>query len=112
MDSKLMILAILNGSLNPPAVVANQAEDEAVARKPRPASEENWQSSVKPNTSLPISIRRAASAQKLRLPPFPAIPGKLTFLRSVSARKSLIATEAIRSGHRKFIPSQKSASFE
>lgn len=39
MDSKLMIFAILNGSLNPPAVVGNQAEDEVAARKRRPASE-------------------------------------------------------------------------
>ena len=41
----------------------------------------------------------------------PTRPGKLAFSRSVSARKSLIATEAIRCGHRKFTPSQKSASF-
>ncbi len=38
MDSKLMIFAILNGSLNPPATVGNQAEDEAIARNRRPAS--------------------------------------------------------------------------
>jgi hypothetical protein len=36
MDSRLMIFAILNGSLNPPTGVGNQAEDEAVARKRRP----------------------------------------------------------------------------
>ncbi len=67
---------------------------------------------MKPNTSLTISTRRAASAKK-RIPrPSPAIPGKLTFSRSVSVRESATGTEAIRSGHQKFAPSQKSASFE
>ena len=57
-----------------------------------------------------ISIGRAASAKKQS--PCPAIPVKLTFSRIVNARKFLIAIEAIRSGHRRFAPLQKSASFE
>jgi hypothetical protein len=59
---------------------------------------------------LTISIGRTASAKKQT--PRPAISGKLTFSRNASARKCLIAIEATRSGHRRFTPSQKSASFE
>jgi hypothetical protein len=54
MDSKLTISAILNGSLTFPAIAGNRAADEEVARKRRQTSEQNWQGSVKPNTSLTI----------------------------------------------------------